>query len=73
MFDRGLGSELSSTGGMSLQYTLLDDEYFPPLPPGSREQVERSGYYFTERAGASVAVFPICHWLRQVIHERPAE
>jgi general secretion pathway protein D len=25
LFDRGLGSELSSTGGMSLQYTLLDD------------------------------------------------
>ena len=50
-----------------VQYVLLDDSHFESAGLGPDEGLELSGFFVTERAGATVAVFPIARSLRYAI------
>jgi len=56
-----------------VQYVLLDDSHFEGAGLGTDLGRELGGYFVTERAGATVAVFPIARSLRYAIPFQPPE
>ncbi len=67
VWEQSLASVLHRAG---IQYVLLDDSHF--LAAGLREE-DLNGYYFTEDAGETIAIFPISKELRYAIPFAPVD
>ncbi|MFH1808006.1 MAG: alpha-amylase/4-alpha-glucanotransferase domain-containing protein [Pseudomonadota bacterium] len=68
VWDPDLPRALAPAG---VQYTLLDDSHLMGAGLLPDESLDVSGFYVTEKAGASMAIFPISRRLRYAIPFRP--